>query len=271
MLLLTVLTVAALYAGVCALVFANQRRLIYPAPHGPLARPPEGVGYRVLPAAGGLPEVHLLDVPAPGGAGPTVVYLHGNGEQVLDAVTLAEGLAAQGMGLLAVEYPGYGFAPGAPGEAAIYAAAERALALLAERGVPGGDVVLLGRSLGSGVAVELARRGHGARVVLVSPFTSLGDMAARLFFWLPARLLLRDRYASLDKAPLVRQPVLVLHGERDTLVPVEMGRRLAERLPHGTFVQVPHVGHNDILVGAGDPLHRRIAAFVRGEAPPPGR
>src|SRR5438132_953241 len=116
-----------------------------------------------------------------------VAYFHGNGEDLADSVPMVSLLRSLGMGVLAVEYPGYGIAGGTPSEQGAYAAAQSALDWLrAESGVDAGRVVLLGQSLGSGVATEMAKRGLGARMVLVSPFTSVADMARRLVPFFPA-------------------------------------------------------------------------------------
>ena len=260
-LLLLAVALGGFYVLVCVVLFVKQREFIYPAPRAPLRTPPQQLGYRVLAQPQG-DALHVLDLPGPAGA-PTVVYLHGNGEQLLDCLGMGEWMQEQGLGFLAVEYPGYGFAPGAPTEKGIYAVGEAALAFLRARGVRPQDTVLFGRSLGTGVAVEMGRRGRAARMVLVSPYTSMADLAHQAFRWLPTRMLLRDRYDSERKAADLKVPVLVLHGEQDTLIPVEMGRRLAERLPDARFIPVPRVGHSDILASLEDPLLGRIAAFAR--------
>src|SRR5437016_1321802 len=109
-----------------------------------------------------------------------VAYFHGNGEDLADSVPMVSLLRSLGMGVLAVEYPGYGVAGGRPSEQGAYAAAESALSWLRSEGGIGADrVVLLGQSLGSGVACEMAKRGFGARVVLISPFTSIASIAER--------------------------------------------------------------------------------------------
>jgi len=115
-----------------------------------------------------------------------VAYFHGNGEDLADSVPMISLLRSFGVGVLAVEYPGYGIAGGRPSEEGAYAAAESALSWLrTEREVDASRVVLLGQSLGSGVACEMAKRGLGARVVLISPFTSVAAMARRVFPLLP--------------------------------------------------------------------------------------
>lgn len=259
-LVIALLTCTVAYVALCAAAWAGQRALMFPAPRAAIPLPGHGGYVRV--ADGGV----LLQRPGPPGA-PWVVYFHGNGEQLSNLEDVAEAFNARGLGFLGVEYPGYGWADGAPTESGIYAAAERGLAWLREtHGVAPGRVVLLGRSLGSGVAVEMARRGHGARLVLVSPYTSMGDMAAAAFPLLPGRLLVRDRFDSLEKAPALRLPTLVVHGAQDEVVPVEQGRRLAAALPGAQYVELARAGHDDVLErawGEARPFER-VVRFALG-------
>ncbi|NVJ21548.1 MULTISPECIES: alpha/beta hydrolase [Myxococcus] len=260
--LLIVLSVfAVVYLGLCVAAFALQRPLLYPAPKAPIPLPAQ-LGFRRLPLTGEA-YVDVLQLPGPPGA-PTVVHFHGNGEQLLDQLDLGTVMNQNGLGFLAVEYPGYGASPGQPSEQGIYAAAEAALAMLRGQGVPSERTVLSGRSLGTGVAVEMARRGHGARIMLVAPYTSIWEVAGLAFPFLPASLLMRDRFDSTSKAPDITLPVLIIHGEQDTLIPVEMGRRLGARFPHATVETVPGAGHNDVLEQSGLERVRRMAVFALG-------
>jgi alpha-beta hydrolase superfamily lysophospholipase len=192
-----------------------------------------------------------------------VVWFHGNGEDLADAVPMVSLLRSLGVGVLGVEYPGYGVAGGAPSEAGAYAAAESALLWLrTERGVESARVVLLGQSLGSGVAAEMARRGLGARLVLISPFTSVADMARRLFPFFPARFV-RHRFDTLSKAPAVSVPVLIVHGTEDEVVPFAMGERLAVAFPQARLVQIPGGQHNDLLTLHAIPMREALAPFLK--------
>jgi uncharacterized protein len=232
------------------------RSLVFPAP-GQVRTPSAGDGELLrIPAPEG--EVVALHAPPADDAASTVVLFHGNGEQIADVVPLARELRAAGLGALLVEYPGYGLAGGSPSEPAIYAAAEAALGVLRARGVPPSRTVLFGQSLGSGVATEMAARGHGASLVLVSPFTSLTNVASRLAPPLLVRLLLRDRFDSASKAPGVRLPVLIIHGENDTLVPADMGRTLAGLFPDARLELIATGEHNDLF----SRHNRRVTSLV---------
>ncbi|WP_224240109.1 alpha/beta hydrolase [Hyalangium gracile] len=255
--------VALGYLGLMGGMFAIQRSILFPAPRGPQQAPPEGPGFRRLTPPGG-PVVDVFHLPARPGQ-PTVVHFHGNGEQLQWLVDLGEAMHERGLGFLAVEYPGYGTNPGTPTEQGIYQAAEVALAELRAQGVKPESTVLSSHSMGGGPAVEMARRGHGARLVLTAPFTSVVDMANLAFPFLPTRLLVRDPFDNASKAPGIDIPVLIFHGDRDVVIPVEMGQRMGRLFPRATMEVVPGGGHNDLLTRTYPVLVDRIAAFARGE------
>jgi hypothetical protein len=268
--LVTFISIMALcYLGLMLAACGLQRSVLFPAPRGPTEQPPEGPGFQRLSPPGG-PVVDVLHLPA-GPGEPTLVHFHGNGEQISSLRELGEAFRERGLGFLAVEYPGYGTNPGSPSEAGLYQAAEVALAELRARGVQPQATVLSGRSLGGGVAVEMARRGHGARLVLLATFTSVVEMAARLLPFLPTRWLVRDPFDSAAKAPGIRVPVLIFHGDQDEVIPVGMGQRLGRLFPRATMETIPGARHNDLLERTWPVLVDRIAAFARGgpDAAPP--
>ncbi|MDI1449971.1 alpha/beta fold hydrolase [Polyangium sp. 6x1] len=250
--------IVVVYLGICGLVYSAQRRILFPAPT--VGRTPAG-NFELLRIDGGT---LMLFRPPPAG-GPVVVYFHGNGEQIGDSAWLADVFARAGAGFAAIEYPGYGLARdvGAPSEQALFDAAERGIGHLVEqRGIQRTDLVLAGQSLGTGVAMEMAARGHGVRVLLLCPFTSIADVGARVFPFLPVRLLLQDRFDSAARASNVKVPVLVLHGTDDELIPVDHGKTLAARLPRGRFMAIAGAHHSDLWLY--DEVVREVVPFVAG-------
>lgn len=185
-----------------------------------------------FPAAGGRSEATVLV--APGNAGSRA-----------DRVPLARALAATGRDVLVLEYRGYGGNPGRPDEEGLAADARAAHDHLArDRGVDPARIVLFGESLGAAVTVRLALERPVAAVVLRSPFTGLADVGARAYPFLPVRLLLRDRYPSVERVPRVPAPVTVVAGTADEIVPVEQSRTIADAA--GTRpIEVPGARHND--------------------------
>lgn len=233
-------TIAALYLVVLVALYLLQRPLVFPAPPTIAALPPrfEQVELRTADSL----TLKAAYRPATGDK-PTVVFFHGNGDS-WDGASAATALFARGgYGVLLPEYRGYGGNPGKPDEAGLYADGRAALAFLRRRGVADGQVVLIGNSLGSGVATELATEMRPRALVLLSAYTSLTDLGAQKFRWAPVRLLMRDRFDNLAKLGKVAAPVLVLHGEADTLIPVAHGRQIAEAAPNGAFIAFPHAGH----------------------------
>lgn len=246
----------ALYLVACGALFLGQRALLFPAPRADDPGPEPILGVETWPvhtSGGGFAA--LLE-PAREGA-PTVVYFHGNAEDVAGLGGLARALGDAGMGLFAIEYPGYGRrAHEAPSAAGVLRAAESGLEWLVGSGVPGEEIVLLGRSLGSGPAVEMAARGYGAAVVLVAPFTSIADLAGEVVPWAPVGLLLRDRFDNVAWAADVEVPVLIVHGAEDEVIPAAHGRALLEAFPAAELRTLGGFGHNDL------PLDALIADLV---------
>ncbi len=227
-----------------------MQKLLYPVPWAPVPADPPGAYEEVVLESAAGDRIHGWHVAAGGAAAPAVVLFHGNGENLGTmawAGTLDE-LARLEVSVLVVDYPGYGRSSGRPSEPTLMAAAEAALAWLARRHFDR-PLVAMGWSLGAAVAIELAaERDEVAGLVALSPWTRLEDVARVHFPGWMVRLFLRERYDALAAAARVRVPVVVIHGEEDTIVPVELGERLAQAFPGGArFVRVPGVGHNDLL------------------------
>ena len=260
---------AALAALALPAVMLNAyvRSMIFPASQAPLPEPREGEGWRVVryETSDGLRLAGAF-YPPPAAHASVLLYFHGNAEAAAENLPLAGELHAQGLGVLLAEYRGYGGLGGSPSEEGLYADGEAALAALGRLGVPASRVVLVGRSLGSGVAVELAARHRVAAVVLVSAYTSMTDMG-RIVVGPLAPLVVRDRFDSLAKIGHVLVPVVLLHGSRDDVVPVAMGRRLAAARPDARYVEVPEASHND-FPGLAALLAREIAGLLTSRARP---
>jgi fermentation-respiration switch protein FrsA (DUF1100 family) len=176
-----------------------------------------------------------------------VVHFHGNGEQVAYRTDLAELFAAQHISFAAIEYPGYAGAAGEPTEASLLEAATKGLEhLTGPLGVDKSRLVLSGQSLGTGVAVAMAKAGWGTRLLLLTPYTALPDVGAAAFPWLPVRVLMRDRFDSAARANDVVMPVTIIHGTDDEVIPVRLGQELSTRFAHATFIEVPGGHHNDL-------------------------
>lgn len=259
---------AAGYGLLLGALFVFQRNLIYvPSRERP------------APAAYGMPdmaEVTLrtadgLDLnawyrPAPPGR-PTLVYHHGNAGHIGFRGVRARALMDAGLGVLLVEYRGYGGNPGRPTQAGLLADGRAALAFLAGQGVAAEDTVLFGESLGTSVAVHMAAEQAGAgtpvcAVILEAPFTSAADVGAQQYPWAPVRRMIKDPWNSLAVIGEIGAPLFLYHGDADGVVPQRQGRILFAAAPEPKQAWwVDGGGHTDLDdLGAME----RVIAYVNG-------
>lgn len=242
-----VLIGAAFYLGLVALIYVAQRALMYF---------PETV--RTAPAQAGLPEAEevVLDTAdgervivwhvAPRADRPVVLYFHGNGGALRYRVDRYRALTQDGIGLIALSYRGYGGSSGWPSEDGLIEDARATYAFAAAR-YPAARFVLWGESLGSGVAIALAVEKPVAGLVLEAPFLSAVAVAASAFPFLPVRWLMKDQFRSDLRIRNVTAPLLIVHGERDAVVPISSGEQLyALVTAPKRFVRIAGGGHEDL-------------------------
>ncbi len=230
--------VVLLYLAYLALLFVLQRSILFPGSRIAVdTRPPvvPDMEVMLLPTSAGTAEALFLPATGatPGQRQPAMIFAHGNGE-VTDSWTSAlNGFRERGIGVLLVEYPGYGRSQGKPSEAAIRSAMDSAYdRLLADPRVDPGRIFGFGQSLGGGAICVLARDRPLRGLILQSTFTSLAIFPRR--YWAPA-FLLRDRFDNLAAVKGFAGPVLVIHGRNDPLIPWQQGQRLAAASQHATF------------------------------------
>jgi fermentation-respiration switch protein FrsA (DUF1100 family) len=203
-------------------------------------------------------RLHAWWIPV-SGARLATLYLHGNGGNLTHRVLHMRDIPAAGSSLLILDYRGYGRSDGTPSESGLYEDAAAAYDWLARAHDPK-SIVIHGESLGTAVAVELASRKDCAGVVLEAPFNSASAVAA-LAVPLVGPMLMRD-FNTRSRIAKLRAPVLFIHGDRDRVIPIALGRDLfaAAREPK-SFWTVAGADHNDILDVAGPEYGRRLAAF----------
>lgn len=223
---------AGAYLVLVGAMYVFQRNLLYL----PDKRP-------VTPEASGVPEMREVRITTADGlkliswyrpavpGRPTIVHFHGNGGNISHRVFRIPPYLESGFGLLLVEYRGYGGNPGTPDERGLYADGRAAMAFIAAAGVAADEVVLYGESLGSGVAVQIAaEQGRASKpvgaMILEAPMSSVTDVAAYHYPFVPVRWLLKDRFESVAKIGDVATPVFIIHGENDRVVPIRFGRLL---------------------------------------------
>ncbi len=253
------------YIGALAALFFTQRSLLFPIP----------TSERVTPAAAGFPEAeeHVLTttdgervivwhVPAkPGHA--VMLYFPGNGDFLAGRISRFKAMTSDGAGLVVLSYRGYAGSSGQPSEPGLLRDAAAAYAFTSAR-YAADRIVVWGFSLGTGVAVALAAEQKIGKMILEAPYTSTVDIAGALplLRFVPVRLLMRDQFRSDQRIARVAAPLLVMHGDRDQVIPIAAGERLFA-LAHEPkqFVRLAGGGHDDLdYFGAIDAAKRFINA-----------
>jgi fermentation-respiration switch protein FrsA (DUF1100 family) len=266
----TVLRVAVLLATLAFVIVLFEKRLIY-YPYRVLDATPGQLGLAHeeldLRAADGV-RIHGWFLPVPESRF-TVLLCHGNAGNIshrLDRVLLMR--AHLRTDVLLFDYRGYGGSEGSPDEEGTYRDARAAYAWLRRKGVPPERVVLFGESLGAAVAVQLALDQPARALVLESAFASVPAMAREVFPFLPLAPFVRNRYDTLAKAPRLRLPLLVLHGERDRTVPLSQGRKVFDAAPGPKrFFLIAGADHNDSYVTGGEGYWRAWREFLNSLRP----
>lgn len=240
---------ALAYLGLCLLLFATQRAYIY-FPPPPSPADPTSV---LMLDAGGV-RIHV-SVHAQQ-ASDAVLYLGGNAEDV-DASLPDLAAAFPGRALYLMHYRGYGYSGGKPSERALVA---DTLLLFDRMCGSHHNITVVGRSLGSGIAIQVAAQRPLERLVLVTPYSSVAEIAALHFPYVPVAWLLRDTYDSWQYAPSVNSPTTLIRAEQDEVIPRASTEKLAAYFKPGVAVLkvVPGAGHNTIG------LHGQYVALLAG-------
>jgi fermentation-respiration switch protein FrsA (DUF1100 family) len=215
---------------------------------------------RVAPAKAGLNGVEEVEIAVANDVtlvawytpskenNPTILYFHGNGANAANRASRIAAIQKDGFGVFYLNNRGYGGSGGKPTEENNVADAIAAYDHLRKVGVPADSMVAYGESLGSGPAVRLAAERPVAAVVLEAPLTSTPDVARSAYFWLPLSLLITDQYNIERNVRSVKAPLLILHGERDAVIPVDMGWRVYRAANEPKQIELfPEGGHLDFF------------------------
>jgi fermentation-respiration switch protein FrsA (DUF1100 family) len=221
--------IVIVYLGATGLLWWNQDALLFkPTSH-----------YRSLPSSHGL-SYEDVDLEVAMGtkirgwfvrslteARGTILYFHGNGGNLSYEIETIHRFAEEGFDSFSIDYEGYGASDGTPSEANLYRDADAAWEWLTQaKGIDPRQVVIWGHSLGGGVATWVASRHPPRMVVLQNTFTDIPDMGARLYPWLPVRLVANNVFSNRDRIVAFRSPLVIAHGRNDELIPFEMGKDL---------------------------------------------
>ncbi len=239
---------AAAYAAILLTLYVTQRRMMYVPDRS-----------RIAPALAGFAKAQAQEIkthdgetlvawyaePLPGK--PVILYFHGNAGQIAGRAHRFARLTEDGTGLLAISYRSYGGSTGSPSEEALVADARTAYDRILADGVDASRIVLMGESLGTGVAVALASEKQVAALVLEAPFSSTVDVAAEIYWMFPVRWLMQDQFRSDLRIAKVTAPVLIVHGTADRVVPLRFGERLfaLAREPKA-FMGIENAGHQPL-------------------------
>jgi fermentation-respiration switch protein FrsA (DUF1100 family) len=253
------------YVLLVAALFFGERAMLY-----------HPIATRISPADAGLPQAEevVLDtsdgeklvawhVPPREGR-PVVIYFHGNAEIVAWRAKRHRATIADGTGLIALNFRGYGGSTGTPTEAGLHHDAEAAYAFAVAHYAPA-RIVLWGHSLGTGIAVKLAATKPVGKLILEAPYSSTADIAASLFPFVPVRWLMRDQLHSDQWIGKVHVPLLIMHGARDDAIDIRLGRRLFGLANEPKrFIAYPQGNHIDLDdYGAGAAARAFIAEDVK--------
>jgi pimeloyl-ACP methyl ester carboxylesterase len=245
------------YVGLCAVLFVFQRSLIYfPQPRAVTA--PQST--LRLPVDGAELVISIRPHPGP----KAIIYVGGNAEDVSDNLAEFDQWFPE-HALYLVHYRGYGGSTGSPTEEDNH---RDAAAVFNKVHAEHSEIVVIGRSLGTGVAVRLASESAAARLVLVTPYDSLAEIAARNYPFLPTRWLLRDKYESAQYAPAIKIPTSILAAENDEVIPRASTERLFARFQKGvaSMTIIQGAGHNSIGTKSEYRLALQAALKLKAES-----
>jgi uncharacterized protein len=250
-----------LYVTIVALAYFNQRSFLY-HPDTKRYTPSQAGLEGFQDVTINISEARLVSWwrPPADPAGPVIIAFHGNGGALADRAGHYADIAGKELGLLTVGYPGYGGNGGAPSEEAFFKTAQANYDWLIQKGYKAQQIVILGQSMGTGVAIWLAQKNPSAGLVLQSPYTSIVDMAGLQMPFIPANLLLKDRFDSLSRIGNITVPIGWIHSKNDELIPIAMGQKLfAAARSRKCRLTLQAGGHNDMNSSA-------VADFVRRNA-----
>ncbi len=265
----TLVVIALIYVALVGLLYTFQRRLIYPGwAFDTASASPDHAGYRdvEVTTSDGLRGRLLYHPPQPGK--PVILFFHGNGDSVLGSMVAVRPLVEAGYGAVLPEYRGFDGAPGIPDEQGLYKDARAARTWMMANGIGPGRTVIIGYSLGTGVAAQMALEQSPHALVLVAPYVSIAHAAAARFWWLPAGLLISEQFDTAAKIGHIACPILLIHGDADTTILPENSAELATLKPDARRIVFRGTGHEVVFTA---PAQRAIIDWLAARSDPPAR
>ena len=249
--------------GFAIVIYAFQSRLIYARNRDLVATPEQvGLSYQdvTLTTSDGV-NIHGWYLPHPKPRA-TLLFFHGNAGNISHRLESLQIFHRLGLSVLIIDYRGYGLSEGKPDEQGTYRDAEAAWDWLVDtQHIPADKIIIFGRSLGGGIAAWLAARHDPGAVILESTFTSIPDMAAALYPYLP-RWLSRFSYANIEQVPSIDSPIWLGHSREDELIPYIQGERLFAAANHPKRFFEMNGSHSHGFLITGEPYHESLAEFL---------
>lgn len=234
-----------MYVALIAILYVKQRSFIYFPDNVP---PANSYGAEIVQIVtdDGLTLKSWYFAPRDP-AKPVILYYHGNGGNYGYLIFKSLPFTELGYGALLSEYRGYGGNAGSPSEEWFYKDGRKYIEWLKGKGVEENNIVLYGGSIGSGTATQMATEIKAKALILEAPFSSLVDVAARVYFFAPVHWLVKDRFMNIDKIDKINMPLLVMHGHQDSTIPFSLAKKLfyAASQPK-TFVEFEQGDHNNL-------------------------
>lgn len=239
---------AVIYFGIMAYMYAYQRSYTFhPSHDNPFDMDYKPFASFDYQSSGGLALRGLIKLPEQGK--PTIVYFQGNAGHIGDRLFKTKYFLPHGYGFALVGYRGYSGNPGLPSEKGFYDDARAAIKALQARGIDLSDVIFYGESLGTGVATQMALEHQSAKaLILEAPFTSTIDIGSAIYWYLPVKWLMKDRFESVKKIKKIKMPLLIVHGTNDVTIPYHFGEKLFDAAisPRKDMATIDGAGHGDL-------------------------
>lgn len=232
------------YLVFCGIIYSLQRFLIY-RPFGEIKEISEYglVGFNSFFLETPDNQKILVWFKGTSPSKKIIIYFHGNGGNMAGR-SHKFATYAKDFDILALSYRGYPGSSGKPTEQSIYSDARIAVNFLLDQGYQENNLIFYGESLGSGTAIEMAKSFDSHAVILEAPFSSLTNIAQKIYWYLPVKYLLKDKFDSISKIPSISSPILIFHGDQDRVVPISEGKKLYRSIKsYKKMIVVPGADH----------------------------
>lgn len=250
-----------IYLIICSLIYLNQRKLLY-HPNENNYLDEKNLNHKIekitINSEFDLSGWYFEKDPS----FKTIVFFHGNAGNLQNRIYKLNEFSKLDVNYLIFAYRGFNGNNGFPNEEGLYEDANAAIKWLNKKGTKNENIVLYGESLGTAIAINQGSKNKFGGMILESPFTSMVDLAKKYYPYLPVKILLKDQYNSENKINLINFPVLVMHGEKDKIVPFYMGKKIYNKLPGEKFSYF--IKNDDHMMEFNKNLIFSIKSFLEG-------